>query len=74
MEKFLYLAFILLALSSLSLAQNPTCPDGQLPFNSKCVPLAYITGCSIYQPNGECQTCEFGYSLISNGRCQKSSN
>lgn len=74
MEKLLYLTLILLALSSLTHAQNPTCPEGQLPFSSKCVPVAYIAGCSTYQPNGQCQTCEYGYSLTSNGICQLNSN
>ena len=74
MYKVLYLTLTLLALSSLAHSQNPTCADGQLLFNNNCVPIAYIPGCSLYQANGQCQTCEFGFSLTSNGRCQQSLN
>ena len=68
--------FLTLCLISLSLQRSPVpteCPQGHLPFGSKCTPITYVEGCSSYLPNNKCKVCEYGYTQ-KQGKCWVNTN
>lgn len=73
MIKVLCLTMAITVLTLQGSSGQPQCPQGHLPFNGKCTPIAYAEGCAIYNPDNSCNTCEYGYQL-SKGQCFFKSN
>jgi len=73
MSNIRFTKLFLLCLFITAIVNSQNCTEGQLSFNGQCSSITYIEGCSIYNPDSSCKTCEYGYASYKSG-CARNNN